>query len=211
MAVKTYTSGDYATSNQYVKMRIQVIVNSQSVANNTSNVTLKLYFRRTNQGYETYGTGTATGGIDGKTYNQAVSPSQKIVYSSGNGICLFEKSVTVSHSTNGSKSLSVTGKISIPGANLSSNTQTYTVSLPTIPRASSITSSVQFYAGAYLPVTISRASSSFTHKIEVIAGGTSRRPSGLRKTTIVVRQPSKYPCKQSFRRKNICNFKMYYL
>ena len=186
MAVSTYTSGDYATSNIYVKMRIQVIVNSQSIANNTSNVTLRLYFRRTNQGYETYGTGTATGGIDGTTYNQAVTPSQKIVYSSGNGICLFEKSVTVSHSTDGSKSLSVTGKISIPGANLSSSTQTYTISLPTIPRASSITSSVQFYAGASLPVTVSRANSAFTHKIEVIAGGTSvKTVSGVGSSTTI--------------------------
>ena len=65
MAVKTYTSGDLATSNQYIKMRLQVVVNSQSVENNTSSLTVRLYARRTNTGYTTYGSGTATVTVGG--------------------------------------------------------------------------------------------------------------------------------------------------
>ena len=61
------TSSNFSTSNQYIKYRIIVTENSYSVANNTSNVTVKVQAWRTNQGYETYGTGTCYVNIDGTT------------------------------------------------------------------------------------------------------------------------------------------------
>lgn len=94
-------------------MRLQVVVESQSVEKNTSSLTVRLYARRTNTGYTTYGTGTATVTVGGSTLSAAITPSQKIVYSTGNGICLLEKTATVSHDTDGKKSLTVTGKIHI--------------------------------------------------------------------------------------------------
>ena len=165
MAVKTYTSGDLATSNQYIKMRLQVVVNSQSVENNTSSLTVRLYARRTNTGYTTYGSGTATVTVGGTTLSQSITPSQKIVYSSGNGICLLEKSVTVSHNSDGSRSLTVTGQISIPSI-LQSDKKSYTVSLPVIPRASSFSlSSSSVAVGNAVTVTIKKQDDGFSHRL----------------------------------------------
>ena len=165
MAVKTYTSGDLATSNQYIKMRLQVVVNSQSVENNTSSLTVRLYARRTNTGYTTYGSGTATVTVGGTTLTQSITPSQKIVYSSGNGICLLEKSVTVSHNSDGSRSLTVTGQISIPSI-LQSDKKSYTVSLPVIPRASSFSlSSSSVAVGDAVTVTIKKQDDGFSHRL----------------------------------------------
>ena len=48
MAIRTYLSGDLPTSNQYIKMRIEVLLNSQSIESNTSSITVNLYYRRTN-------------------------------------------------------------------------------------------------------------------------------------------------------------------
>ena len=53
----SWTSGNLDTNNQYVKYTITITENSTSVENNTSNVTVKVKFFRTNSGYETYGTG----------------------------------------------------------------------------------------------------------------------------------------------------------
>ena len=165
MAVKTYTSGDLATSNQYIKMRLQVVVNSQSVENNTSSLTVRLYARRTNTGYTTYGSGTATVTVGSTTLTQSITPSQKIVYSSGNGICLLEKSVTVTHNSDGSRSLTVTGQISIPTI-LQSDKKSYTVSLPVIPRASSFSlSSSSVAVGDAVTVTIKKQDDGFSHRL----------------------------------------------
>ena len=135
MAIRTYLSGDLPTSNQYIKMRIEVLLNSQSIESNTSSITVNLYYRRTNTGYTTYGTGTCYMEADGVQYTQAVSPSQKFVYSTGNGICLFTRTITISHDVSGNKWLNVWGKISIPGANLGGEWQSFGVTLPSIPRA----------------------------------------------------------------------------
>ncbi len=169
MAIRTYLSGDLPTSNQYIKMRIEVLLNSQSIESNTSSITVNLYYRRTNTGYTTYGTGTCYMEADGVQYTQAVSPSQKIVYSTGNGICLFTRTITISHDVSGNKWLNVWGKISIPGANLGGEWQSFGVTLPSIPRASTPSSPV-LTVGEALTIDISRASASFTHDLYLYAG-----------------------------------------
>ena len=63
------------TSNKYIKYRIEVTVNSQSIENNTSNITVKVWFFRTNQGYTTFGSGTCYCGINGTSYSQAITSS----------------------------------------------------------------------------------------------------------------------------------------
>ncbi len=45
------TSGNFSTSNQYIKYRIIVDENSTSIANNTSNVTVRVQVWRTNSGF----------------------------------------------------------------------------------------------------------------------------------------------------------------
>jgi hypothetical protein len=134
------TSNTFSTSNTYIKYRIIVTENSYSVANNTSNVTVKVQAWRTNQGYETYGTGTCYVNIDGTTYSQSISSSQKITYNSYTQ--LFSKTLTINHNTDGSKALYVSSYIS--HSRFNSTSQGFTVNLTNIPRSATITNAPNF-------------------------------------------------------------------
>lgn len=128
-------SGALSTSNQYVKYTIEIIQNSQNIPTNTSNVTVKVRFYRTNTGYETYGNGTVYCKINGVTYNASVSSSQKITNS---GIVLFSKTLSVAHGADGKKTLTCSAWINID-APLTSSEQSYSQALTTIPRNAKIT------------------------------------------------------------------------
>lgn len=134
------TSSNFNTSNTYIKYRIIVTENSYSVANNTSNVTVKVQVWRTNQGYETYGTGTCYVNIDGITYSQSISNNQKFTYNSYTQV--FSKSVTVNHNDDGSKELYVSSYIS--HSRFTSTSQGFTVNLTNIPRSATITNAPNF-------------------------------------------------------------------
>lgn len=134
------TSNTFSTSNTYIKYRIIVTENSYSIANNTSNVTVKVQVWRTNQGYETYGTGTCYVNIDGTTYNQSISSSQKFTYNSYTQV--FSKTLTINHDANGSKSLYVSSYID--HSRFDSSSQGFTVNLTNIPRQATITSAPNF-------------------------------------------------------------------
>lgn len=179
MAIRTYTSGDLPTSNRYIVFNIQIVLESQSIEGNYSNVTVREIYRRTNTGYQTYGTGTCYAQIDGTEYTQAVSPSQRIVGSDmGSPITLFERNVNIYHSADGTRGLTVYGKISIPGAGLSGDYQGYSITLPTIPRAST-TNAPDLVIGDNLTISISRASSAFTHTLVFSAYGVSKTLTGI--------------------------------
>ena len=134
------TSSNFNTSNTYIKYRIIVTENSYSVANNTSNVTVKVQVWRTNQGYETYGTGTCYVNIDGTTYSQSISSSQRFTYNSYTQV--FSKSVTINHNTDGTKALYVSSYIS--HSRFTSTSQGFTVNLTNIPRSATITNAPNF-------------------------------------------------------------------
>ena len=134
------TSNTFNTSNTYIKYRIIVTENSYSVANNTSNITVKVQVWRTNQGYETYGTGTCYVNIDGTTYSQSISSSQRFTYNSYTQV--FSKSVTINHNTDGTKSIYVSSYIS--HSRFDSTSQGFTVNLTNIPRSATITNAPNF-------------------------------------------------------------------
>lgn len=124
------TSSTFSTSNQYIKYRIVVTENSTSIPNNTSSVNVKVQAWRTNSGYTTYGTGTCYCKIDGTSYSQSISSSQTITHNSYT--TLFNRDVTISHNSDGSKSIYVSASIS--HARFSTSTHGFTVNLTTIPR-----------------------------------------------------------------------------
>ena len=134
------TSSSFNTSNTYIKYRIIVTENSYSVANNTSNVTVKVQAWRTNSGYETYGTGTCYCTIDGTTYSQSILSGQKISYNSYTQ--LFSKSLTINHNTDGTKAIYVSSYIS--HSRFDSTSQGFTVNLTNIPRSATITNAPNF-------------------------------------------------------------------
>ena len=172
------SSGNMTTSNQYIVYWIECIQNSQNIANNTSNVTVKVHVKRTNTGYTTYGNGTIYCKIDGTTYSASISTSQKIT---STPITLFTKTLTISHNSDGTKSLAISAWIS--HSKFSSNEQSYTQTLTTIPRTSSFTlSASSLDAGKTLTININRASNSFVHHV-FYSFGSYRETISLNATT----------------------------
>lgn len=161
------TSSALSTSNQYIKYKITITQNSQSVTNNTSNVTVSVKFYRTNTGYETYGTGTVYCKINGTTYSAAVTSSQKITNS---GIVLFSKTLNIAHSADGTKKLTCSAWID--HQRVTSSEQSYSQTLTTIPRKSSLAASNGTLNTAQT-LTVTRQSSSFTHTITYTCGTAS--------------------------------------
>lgn len=154
------TSSEMSTSNQYIKYKITINQNWQSTSENYSNVTVTVNCYRTNTGYTSYGNGTVYCKIDGTTYTASVSTSQKITNS---GIDLFSKTLNIYHNNDGTKTLTCSAWISHDV--FSSGEQSYSQTLSTIPRASTISSISGNTLGSPITVNISRASSSFTHKV----------------------------------------------
>lgn len=155
-------SGDFGTSNQYIKFNLEIIENWQDKANNVSNVTVKLWARRTNTGYTTWGTGYVTLSVDGMNcdsgYKTIEITSTNTVFHSWTG--------NITHGNDGRKYLNVSGSIQIGGGILSSSVVSYGMWLSDIPRVSTFklsTSSVN--TGGSVTVTITKSHSSFTHNI----------------------------------------------
>lgn len=179
-------SGVMDTSNSYVKYHITIDQGAQSVANNNTNVTVSVYFWRTNSGYSTYGNGTVYCKINGTTYSASVGVSQKITSS---GITLFSKNLDIGHNSDGTKTLDTSAWISID-APLSSSEQSYSQTLTTIPRASSISSISGGTLGSSVTVNISRASSSFTHTVKYQRSDGQQFTVGTGQTTSCTFTPS---------------------
>lgn len=150
------TSTAFSTSNPYIKFEINVVENSYSVANNTSNVTVTVRFWRTNTGYQTYGTGTVYCFIYNNTYSQAVTSDQKITNS---GIVLFEKTLDIPHDDDGTRNLNVAAYIS--HERVTSESYDYYIDLTTIPRVSELSCRTSWTLGESITFTIDRKSSSF--------------------------------------------------
>ena len=104
-------SSTFSTSNEKVKYRIECTTNWQDIANNISNVTVKVFAWRTNTGYTTYGNGTCYCNINGIPYDQAISFDQKITSS---GEYLFSQTVNITHNADGKKELSISAYFNIP-------------------------------------------------------------------------------------------------
>ena len=166
------TSGTFNTSNTYIKYRIIVTENSYSVANNTSNVTVKVQAWRTNQGYETYGTGTCYCNIGGTNYSQSISSSQKITYNSYTQ--LFSKSLTINHNTDGTKALYVSSYID--HSRFDSTSQGFTVNLTNIPRQATITNAPNFNDTQNPTITYSNSAGSSVSSLQACISLTGSNP-----------------------------------
>lgn len=155
------TSSAMSTTNDKIKYKITITQNSQSVANNTSNVTVSVRVYRTNTGYTTYGTGTVYCTINGTQYTEGITSSDKITSS---GIVVFTKTLNIAHSADGSKTLATSARITHD--QFSSSSQSYSQKLTTIPRATTPTlSASSVNMGASITINMPRASSSFEHTL----------------------------------------------
>lgn len=135
------TSSNFSTSNQYIKYRIVVTENSYSIPNNTSSVNVKVDAWRTNTGYTTSGTGTCHCTINGTKYSASISSSQSISHNSHT--VLFNRTVTIPHNADGSKTIAVSAYID--HSRFSSSSQGFNVKLTTIPRQANLVTAPDFY------------------------------------------------------------------
>lgn len=155
------TSSAMSTTNDKIKYKITVTQNSQSVANNTSNVTVSVRVYRTNTGYTTYGTGTVYCTINGTQYTAAITSDDKITSS---GIVVFSRTLNIAHNADGTKTLATSARIT--HSQFSSSSQSYSQALTTIPRATTPTlSASSVNMGSSVTITMARASSSFDHTL----------------------------------------------
>jgi hypothetical protein len=156
------------TKNQYISGKVEWS-SVPNTAGNYSDVTATLRLSRTNTGYTTYGNGSFTMIINGDSKTN--SGHFTFTYNS-NTLCVSH-TVRVYHNTDGTKSTTITVYGSLPNTTLQMPSQSKTITLDTIPRASSIATFNNFTIGSDIPITINRASSSFTHTLELKYGSTS--------------------------------------
>ena len=167
--------GNGNTSSAY-KCRIGYQVNSQSIENNTSNVTLRLQVKSTNSSYATYGYKQTTK-IDGSS----LSAKSFDMRNTDTWQTFGERTITISHNSDGSCSTSKSGSFSTTAtssSSLKSGSCSVTVNPKTIPRASSfslstynlVLSNIPNSSANNLTVYIDRKSSSFTHRVEIKIG-----------------------------------------
>ena len=152
-----------------VSIVIDVTQNSQSVANNTSNVTVKVNAKWTGGSYNTLEkSGSCT--IDGTKYT-FTSPFNTGRTTSGS--CnLFTKTLNIKHESNGAKTLAVSASYT---SGVSSGTVSASASVPltTIPRTSEIATTNAGTLGTAQTITVTRHSTSFTHTITYTCGSAS--------------------------------------
>lgn len=131
-----------STSNKYIDSKIEWS-SSSSTANNNSAVTASLYYRRNNSwsGTPTSGTGTFGITIDGQSGSTTFSLT---IPNSGAWVKAVTVTKTVSHNSDGKRSITISASGSISVASLSSTTCSGTAVLDNIPRQATMTSASNF-------------------------------------------------------------------
>ena len=176
-------SQTFSVNNKY-SLTLTCTEQSYSVANNTSEVAYSLVMAtaaNSYTGYADYRT-TISVSINGTSvysYNAArdFNPTAKSSYSE----TLCSGTVTVGHNTDGTKSCACAASVTVASGDYSpgSASISQSLTLTTIPRASTASWSGNFVIGSQKVITITRASSSFTHKLVFSLGSQSQTaPSG---------------------------------
>jgi len=163
MALSGVVSKDVASN---YKLSIEWTA-TQNISNNSSTVTAKMYWEADSYGYVN-STDTKDGAIiiDGTTYT--FSGAGLADLNKGQKKLIATKSKTITHDADGTRDFYIDGyfdaEVSLSGSwynRIDLNSKTFT--LNTIPRKSTLSSSASFTAGSDFTISISRASSSFTH------------------------------------------------
>lgn len=164
-----------STTNAYWTFKLEATQGNQSIENNTSQVTVEAFIGR----------GASSGGsyLEGGKFTVTLSVAgcedQKFTYdntgktitiSQGGWQTLGSKTFTVTHTADGSKTATVSGKFTRSIGAPSGGSASGIVSLTTIPRASSPSAISAFSIGEKKTISITRASTSFTHDVYCLIG-----------------------------------------
>lgn len=147
-----------------VSISISIAQNSQSIQNNTSNVTVAVTARWTYGAYNATGQCTGTITINGTAYSFTGLTFNKGATTSGSEV-IMTKTVNVGHNADGTKTLSCSASF-VTGISAGTVTASATKTLTTIPRATQpkVGASVRDM-GDYVTIYTEAASGSFTHDL----------------------------------------------
>lgn len=175
MATKYYGTCTGTTGSKY-DLWLEVTQNSQSVENNTSNVTVTMKLKRNDgyaaSAYNLYASDNtvslSVGGVSRVSGNITIDTrnSATAVLASWTG--------NISHNAEGTLNLSVAGSFTIDGADLRGGSVSVSYKCTDIPRASSFTlSASRVNPGESITVSITAKSSTFSHIVKYSAGSRS--------------------------------------
>jgi len=163
------------TSNEYITARI-TWTSTPNTTNNTSTVKATLAYKKNS----TYGNATYSREFDGSitingnkmTIDIDRSASNRIyLYSDAGWVTMGTHTVTVAHTSDGSKSITISATGGMSGTSFTSTSCSGKVELDTIPRASSITSASAVTLGNKCSIKWTPLSSSFVYKVKLSCGG----------------------------------------
>lgn len=154
------------TSNEYIEAKVEW--ESTSIPeNNQSKVTAKLYYRRTNTGYTTYGNGSFSVKV-----GTTKSTTSKYVEIGTSWVFIVQHTAYVAHEDDGTKKVAISATGSIPNTTFTSTSLEKTVTLATIPRASDVSAS-DVTIGSKCKVTWTPHSKSFSFVLKFSMGSWS--------------------------------------
>lgn len=173
MAIQTITyNGTVNSNSQYISYYVVYELLSQNVGLNQSTVRATAYVKTGNWDFSSSNINKSIT-IDGqKTEQLHVSLNQGRNATTN----LISLTKTITHKDDGTRSFSIQAHLNCyaggygPGSNC--NVDSGTITLPTIPRASSISGTINPQAGDPVSVTINRHAGSFTHKLDFKVGTT---------------------------------------
>lgn len=175
MAVNIYGACSGSSKNKY-DVRLSVSQNSQSVSENKSNVTVAMYLKR-NDGYSAsaYNANESENNVK-LIIGGSVKVDKNLKIDTRNGATVKLASWTgdVSHSSDGSLSLSLIGSFSMGGTALSGGTVEGSFKCTDIPRASTMSISAEVVKpDGVITAKITSAAAAFSHKITCTLGSKS--------------------------------------
>ena len=150
-----------------VSITLAITQNSQSITNNTSNVTVKVTAKCTNGSYNALGTSTGSITIDGTKYSFSGIKYNTGEKSSWSGV-VMTKTVDVTHEEDGTKELKCSASFDTRG-NSGTVACSGTTTLTTIPRKSTL-SVANGTLNTAQTLTVTKQYSSFTHTITATCG-----------------------------------------
>lgn len=157
------------TANSAISARVLWEETGTSISNNTSTVKCTLQYYRGDD-LETYGSGYFSITCDGQTAND----TKYLTLNAYHGWqTAMEYTFTVGHSADGTRSTTISATGYLSGTTLTSTTLSGTATLSTIPRKSSLSlskTSITMNNSDSITLTVTRASTSFTHTITANLG-----------------------------------------
>ena len=143
-------------------LSVSVKETSYSVANNTSVVSITVKVTTNGTSYNQEGTAKLYVELNGSSK----ASGRTVTFGKNRTTTLFSKSYTITHNADGTKSVPWSVRL-ITGISAGTLRKSGSLKLTNIPRASSISlSSTNLNLGSALTVSVSRASSAFTHTLQ---------------------------------------------